>query len=71
MRTKKTTDEFRYFFKSNFSGVNILFVFIYSNEDHNSKRFKPKLCYLPKGIIDNYIVIISRTKNITNQLIHI
>ena len=50
---KNTANEYRYFFESNFLGVNRLFVFVYSNQDNNSKRFKTKRYYLPKGIIDN------------------
>ena len=36
---KKTTNEYRYFVKSNFVGINSLFVLAYSNQDANSKRF--------------------------------
>ena len=34
------TNEYRYFLKSNFIGVNRLLVLGYSNEDVDSKRFK-------------------------------
>ena len=34
---KNTTYEFRYFLKSNFAGVNILFVLVYTNEGDNVK----------------------------------
>ena len=45
-----------------------MFVLVYSNEDDGSKRFKAKRDYLPKGIIRNYNVIISR-KNVYDQAI--
>ena len=45
---KNTTNEFRYFLKSNFVGVNKLFVLVYLNEDAASKRFKAEIYYLPK-----------------------
>ena len=32
---------------------------VYSNQDSNSKRFKTRRYYLPKGIIGNYNVIIN------------
>ena len=35
-----------------------MFVLVHTNEDANSKRFKAKIYYLPKGIIKNYNVII-------------
>ena len=53
------TNEYRYFLKSNFIGVNRLLVLGYSNEDVDSKRFKISKYYLPKGIIKNYNVIIN------------
>ena len=37
---KNTTQEYRYFLKSIFAGVNRLFVLVYSNQDDNSNRFK-------------------------------
>ena len=37
---KNTTNEYRYFFESNFVGVNRLFGLVYSNQDAYSKRFK-------------------------------
>ena len=43
----------------NFVGVNRLFINIYSNEDDDVKRYKTKKCYVPKGIIKNYNVIIN------------
>ena len=48
MRTD-TTNEYRYFLKSNFVGVNRLFVLIYSNQDDNAKRYKAWWYHLPKG----------------------
>ena len=51
---KNITDEFRYFLKSNFGGVNRLFVLVYSNEDNNSKRYIARRYYLPKDIVKNY-----------------
>ena len=36
-----------------------LFALVYSNQDANSKRFKTRRYYLPKGIIKNYNVIIN------------
>ena len=56
---KNMTNKFRYFVKSNFVGVNRLFVLVYSNEDAAFKRFKAKKCYLPKRIINDYSVIIN------------
>ena len=48
------TNEYRYSLKSNFVGVNRLFL---------TQRY-----YLPKGIIDNYNVIINR-ENFYDQAI--
>ena len=59
---ENTTNE--YFLESNFVRVNRLFVLVYSNVDDNSK--KAKGYYLPKGIINNYNVIING-KNIYSQ----
>ena len=56
---KNMTNKFRHFVKSNFVGVNRLFVLVYSNEDAAFKRFKAKKCYLPKRIINDYSVIIN------------
>ena len=44
--------------ESNFVGVNRLFVLVYSSEDADTKRFKPKRYYLPKGMIKYYNVVI-------------
>ena len=52
----------RYFLESDFVGVNRLFVLVYSNEDADSKRFKAKRYYLPKGTINNYKVITNGKK---------
>ena len=65
-KNENTTNEYRYFLESNFVGVNRLFVLVYSNQDANSKRFKTRRYYLPKGIIDNYNVIING-KNFYDQ----
>ena len=65
---KNTTNEFRYFLESNFVGVNRLFVLIYTNQDAASRKFKVKKYHIPKGIIDNYNVIINR-KNFYDQAI--
>ena len=46
---KNKTNEYRYFPESNFVGVNRLFVFVYSNQNVNSKRFKTRRCHLLKG----------------------
>ena len=62
------TDEFRYFFESNFVGVNRSFVLVHSNQNDDSKRFKTRKYYLPKGIIKNYNVIING-KNFYDQAI--
>ena len=35
---KDTTNEYRYFLKSNFIGVNRLFVLVYSNAENGAKR---------------------------------
>ena len=49
----------KYFLKSNFLGVNRLFVLVYANVDDNAKRYKARRYYLPKGVIKNYNVIIN------------
>ena len=67
-RNKNTTNEYRYLLKSNFVRVNKLFVLVYSNQNDNSKRFKAKRYYLPKGIINNFNVIING-KNFYDQAI--
>ena len=57
-----TTNEYRYFLKSNFAGNNRLFVLVFSSQDNNSKRFKVKKRYLPKDVIKNNNVIINGNK---------
>ena len=56
---KNTTNEYRYFPKWNFVGVNRLFVYVYLNRSNDVKQFKSRRYYLPKGIIFNYNVIIN------------
>ena len=63
------TNEHRCFLESNVLVVNRLFVLVYSNQDDNSKRYKAKRYYLPKGIIKNYSVIIDGKTFMTDQLI--
>ena len=63
---KITKNEYRYFLESNFVGVYRFFVLVYSNQDENCKRFRTLKYYLPKGIIDNYSVIING-KNFHDQ----
>ena len=46
-------------FSCGFVGVNRLFALVYSNEDGNSKKFKAKGYYLPKGVIKNSNFIIN------------
>ena len=63
---KNMANENRYFLKSNFVGVNRLFVLICLNKNNGVKQFKAQRYYLPKHIIRNYIVIISG-KNFFDQ----
>ena len=65
---KDMTNKFRYFLESNFVGVNRLFVLVYSNDDDISEKIKAKMYYLPKGIINNYKIIVIG-KNFYYQLI--
>ena len=58
--SKRLGKGYRYFLESNFVGVNRLFVLVYTNEDCNAKKFNARKHYSPKGIIDNYYVIINR-----------
>ena len=46
-------------FKSNFVGVDRLFVFVYLNEANFPKKYSAVRYYLPKGIIKSYNVIIN------------
>ena len=66
VKIKKMTNEYRYFPESNFAAVNRLFVLIYSSQDNNVKRYNVLNCYLPKGIIKNYNIIINGM-NFSNQ----
>ena len=66
---KDMTNKYRCFLESNVLVVNRLFVLVYSNQDDNSKRYKAKRYYLPKGIIKIYRVIIDGKTFMTNQLI--
>ena len=61
---KITTKEYRYYLESTFVGVNRLFFLVCSNQDPDSKRFKTKRYYLPKGIINNYNIIIKEKKRL-------
>ena len=61
---KDTTNEYRYFFESNFVGVNRLFVLVYLYKNNDLKRFKTRKYYLRRGIIINYNVIINGKKNL-------
>ena len=56
---KNTTNEYRCFLDSNSVGVNRLFVLAYLNRNNDIKRYKALRYYLPKGIINNYSVIIN------------
>ena len=56
---KNATNEYKYFLKSNFVGINKLIALIYLNRDNNVKRFKTQNYYLPKGIIKDYNGIIN------------
>ena len=53
---QKVTNKFRYFLESIFVGANGLFVLVYLNRDKDVMRFKTLRYYLPKGIIQNYIM---------------
>ena len=55
---KTKTNEYRYFLKSIFVGVNRLFVLAYLNIGNDVKRFKTRIYYLPKGIIKYYNTIL-------------
>ena len=59
IENKTTTNEYRYFLESNFVGVNVLLVSVYTNQDTNTKRINAWKYYLLKGIIKNYNIIIS------------
>ena len=68
-KTRNSRNGYRCFLKLNFLGVNKLFHLIYSNKDGNAKRNKAKRYYLPKGIIENYNVIINGKNFMINPLI--
>ena len=57
--SKNRTNQYRYCRQSNFVGANRFVVLDYTNEDDNAKRFNAWKYYLPKGIIDNYNIIIN------------
>ena len=67
-KNKNTINKYRYFLKSSFVAINRLFVLVDTNQDVNSKRFKIRKYYLPKGIIKNYNIIING-KNFYDQAI--
>ena len=56
---KNTANEYKYFLKSNFVGINRLLVLIYLNRDIDVKLFNGKKYYLPKGIDKNYKIIVN------------
>ena len=66
-KIKNTTNKYRYFLKSNFVGVNTVFVLVYTNQGVNAKRFNAQK-YLAKGIIKNYNIS-SMEKNFYDQAI--
>ena len=54
---RKSKDKARHI---NIDQTNRLFVFVYSNQDDNAKRFRNRIFYLPKSIFKNYNVNINR-----------
>ena len=64
---KNTSNEYRYFLELNFVGVNRLFVLVYKNQDDDVKRFKARRYYIPKGIIDDFIIIINPKAFMINE----
>ena len=64
---KNTSNEYRHFLELNFVGVNRLFVLVYKNQDDDVKRFKARRYYIPKGIIDDFIIIINPKAFMINQ----
>ena len=68
--TKHTTNEHRYFLKSNFLGVKRLFALIYLSRNNDIRRFNARKYNFPKGIIKNYNIIYGKTF-MTKQLIQI
>ena len=65
---KNTTNEYRYFFKSDFVGVNRLLILVYSDNENASKRYSAFKYSLLKSIIDNSNIIING-KNFYDQTI--
>ena len=68
---KITKNKYRYFFESNFAGVDRLFVLIYLNIKIDVKEFDAWKYYLRKGIIDNYNAISVEKTFMTKQLIQV
>ena len=58
IENKNTTNKHRYFFESNFVGINRFFVLVYLNAD-DAKWYSALKYYLLKYIIKNYKVIIN------------
>ena len=66
---KNTINEYRYFLKSNFAGVNRLFVLVYLNTDKDVKTLKTQKYYLLK-VLSTTITSLSLEKtSMTNPLI--
>ena len=63
---KNAANEHRRFLESNLAGVTKLFILAYLNRNNDVKKFKALRYYLPKGIINNYSVIING-KNFYDQ----
>ena len=66
MIKKNTTNEI--FRQVKFVEVKRIFLLVYTNEDAAAKRFKAKRYYLPKGIINNDVILANRN-NVYNQAI--
>ena len=67
--SKTTSIEYKFFIKSNYRGMKILFVLPYLNCDNDRKSYKARSYYLLKRTFNNYIVIING-KNIYDQPIN-
>ena len=66
---ENTTKKYRYFIKSNFVGVNRLFVLISSNQDDNTKDLK-LVSIIFKNMLLRIIMLSSLERTfMTNQLI--
>ena len=50
---------YQFEYKTKSESRNMLFISVYSDQDVDSKRLKTRRYYLPKGIFDNYNVIIN------------